>query len=216
VQSDDPFLRTRARIGRRAIAQAAMRRLDGLRRLSLVWRLFLVESAVLILAAVLLAIGPITISSPVLVSELAVLGVGLGTLLVVTLMLLRRTLRPLDTLTRTMHRIDPLSPGQRVPVDASDADVAALATAFNDMLDRLERERRESARMALSVQEAERRRVARELHDEVAQTLTAILLQLEGLGTAVPDDLREEIKEVRETARTGAADVRRIAPRLRP
>jgi two-component system, NarL family, sensor histidine kinase UhpB len=84
------------------------------------------------------------------------------------------------------------------------------------MLDRLEHEQRESARMALSVQEAERHRVARELHDEVGQTLTAMLLQVEGLAPEIPEHLREELEELRETARTGAEEVRRIAQRLRP
>jgi two-component system sensor histidine kinase UhpB len=100
-----------------------------------------------------------------------------------------------------MRQIDPLSPGQRVSVDETDADGAALTAAFNDMLDRLEAERRDSARMALSVQEAERRRVARELHDEVGQTLTAMLLQIEGMARDVPEGLREELDELRETAR---------------
>jgi two-component system sensor histidine kinase UhpB len=84
------------------------------------------------------------------------------------------------------------------------------------MLDRLETERRESARMALSVQEAERRRVARELHDEVGQTLTAMLLQIEGIAADLPPDVRDELEELRETTRMGAEDVRRIAQRLRP
>jgi two-component system sensor histidine kinase UhpB len=107
------------------------------------------------------------------------------------------------------------SPGERVAVDG-EPDVAALARAFNEMLDRLESERRESARQALRVLEGERRRVARELHDEVGQTLTGVMLQVEGLAARIPDDLREQLDELRETARVGAEDVRRIARQLRP
>jgi two-component system sensor histidine kinase UhpB len=193
-----------------------MKLLARFRALPVLWRVFLVDAVVLVVAVILLASGPVTVSDPVHIREVAALAGGLALMLVVTLVLFRRTLRPLEKLTETMRRIDPLSPGRRVVVEDAGADVAALATAFNDMLDRLETERRESARMALSVQEAERRRVARELHDEVGQTLTAMLLQIEGISPEIPDGLRDELEELRETARTGAEDVRRIAQRLRP
>ena len=84
------------------------------------------------------------------------------------------------------------------------------------MLDRLEFERRDSARRALLVQEGERSRIARELHDEVGQTLTGVMLQVEGLSAAIPDHLRPQLDELRETARQGTEDVRRIARQLRP
>lgn len=187
-----------------------------LRRLSLFWQVFLIDAAVLVVITVLLAASPITISAPIKLGQLAVLLVGLIVLLLITLAVLRRTLAPLEQLTQTMREIDPLSPGQRVWVEETDADVAALTAAFNDMLDRLETERRDSARMALSSQEAERRRIAHELHDEVGQVLTAILLQIEGMAGEIPPSLREQLDELRETARVGAEDVRRIARRLRP
>lgn len=174
------------------------------------------DAAVLLAAAIILAVGPVTISYPVRLDEPFVILGGLVTTLVVSLVLLRRTPRPLETLKETMRQIDPLWPGRRVDVAGADADVAELAHAFNEMLDRLEAERRESGRVALSVQEAERRRVARELHDEVGQTLTAMLLQIEGLAADVPPKRRQELDELREAARIGAEDVRRIARRLRP
>ena len=193
-----------------------MSRSRPLRRLSLFWQVFLIDAAVLVVITILLAVSPITISAPIKVGQLAVLLVGLVVLLLVTLVVLRRTLAPLEQLTQIMRQVDPLSPGQRVSIDETDTDVAALTAAFNDMLDRLETERRESARMALSSQEAERRRIAHELHDEIGQVLTAILLQIEGMAGDIPSGLRVQLDELRETARVGAEDVRRIARRLRP
>jgi two-component system sensor histidine kinase UhpB len=84
------------------------------------------------------------------------------------------------------------------------------------MLDRLERERRESAQRTLAAQERERRRLARELHDELGQTLTGIVLQLDGLGRSAPAELKPTVDQVQEAARQSADDVRGIARGLRP
>jgi two-component system sensor histidine kinase UhpB len=183
--------------------------------LSLFWRVFLTNAAVLVLAFVALHVAPVRVSVPVAASESIVLGIGLLALMVVNLLLLRPAFRPLDELAEMMRRHDPLAPGTRADIQG-DPDVAALAHAFNDMLERLEYERRDSARSALMVQEAERRRIARELHDEVGQTLTGVMLQVEGLSAAIPDDLHEQLDELRETARHGTEEVRRITRRLRP
>jgi two-component system, NarL family, sensor histidine kinase UhpB len=186
-----------------------------LNSLPLFWRVFGTNAAVLVLAFLALVFAPVTVSVPPATIELVVLAVGLVCLLALNLALLRPAFRPLDELAETMKRHDPLTPGVRVRVDG-EPDVAALARTFNDMLDRLESERRDSARRALMVQEGERRRIARELHDEVGQTLTGVMLQVESLAAVIPDELREQLDELRETARQGTEEVRRIARRLRP
>jgi two-component system sensor histidine kinase UhpB len=178
-------------------------------------RVFATNAAVLALATAVLIFGPFTVSVPVAFTELLVLLGGLVVMLALNLALLRPAFEPLRVVAETMRRLDPLEQGQRVPV-VGGPQVAALARAFNEMLERLERERRESARQALMVQEGERQRVARELHDEVGQTLTGMMLQIESLAGKVPGELRDELDELRETTRMGAEDVRRIARRLRP
>jgi two-component system sensor histidine kinase UhpB len=115
-----------------------------------------------------------------------------------------------------MRRVDLLAPGERVRVRGRPSEATELAETFNDMLDRLEDERADSARRALEAQEAERLRVAQELHDEIGQNLTAALLQLGRIGKQAPDDLRAEISEAAETVRENLDDLRRIAQRLRP
>lgn len=194
----------------------ALRPVERFHQLSVFWRVFLVDASVLAVAALVLAVGPVTISYPVKTNQLVGIVAGLIALLLVNMVLLRRTLRPLLALRKTMEEVDLLSPGRRVEVLHAGADVNAVVQAFNEMLERLESERLESGRMALSIQESERRRVARELHDEIGQTLTAMLLQIEGLSQDVPEEAQHELDELRETARTGAEDVRRIAQRLRP
>ncbi|NJP99117.1 HAMP domain-containing sensor histidine kinase [Streptomyces zingiberis] len=181
----------------------------------LFWRVFLMNAAVLIAATALLLLGPVTVSTPVLLTEAAVLAVGLAVLLVANAALLRFGLAPLSRLARTMATIDLLRPGPR-PSAKGHGEIAELVRAFNSMLDRLEAERAASTGRALSAQEAERRRVAQELHDEVGQTLTAVLLELKGVADRAPGPVREELRQVQETTRTGLDEIRRIARRLRP
>src|SRR6185437_14925375 len=120
---------------------------------------------------------------------------------------------PLQRLIGVMHTVDPLAPGTRLYIGPPAKDVRELAEAFNEMLDRLENERRDSARRAVRAQEAERRRLARELHDELGQSLTGVLLQID---QASRHPGATELEEAREGARRSLDEVRRIARDLRP
>ena len=91
-----------------------------------------------------------------------------------------------------------------------------MTAAFNEMLARLEVERRESARRALAAQERERRRIARELHDEVGQALTAVVLQLDRVDRGPETGGGRGVAEAREAVRASLEEVRGIARRLRP
>lgn len=185
-------------------------------RRSLGWRVFLTNALVLVGVSAFYVFSPATISSPVVVSELLVLVAAIAVTLFLNLLLLERAFGPLDELRRLMQRVDPLRPGRRVELPRADADVAALAQAFNAMLDRLETERRESARRALAAQEEERRRVARELHDELGQVLTGVLLLMDEASKASADRAGEALEEGREAARASIEEVRRIVRDLRP
>ena len=182
------------------------------RRVSLLWWLFLANGAVLVVTFLLLALTPITISSPVTVGELALLMAGLAAMLALNLVLLRRVLSPLLKLTELMSSIDPDRPGRRLPgVHLFSAEGTALAEAFNGMLDRLETARREAARTALAAQEAERLRVARELHDEIGQTLTAVTIQAERAADGDSALASRELRRVADAVRESLDEVRRIA-----
>ncbi len=186
------------------------------RNVSLFRRVFVPNAFVLVSACLLLILSPVTVSSPVALHEVLTLTLGLVALLLVNLLLMRRAFGPLERLTGLMGRIDPLDPGRRVATNEGAAEVVEAGRAFNDMLDRLEQERRESALRTLSAQESDRRRFARELHDELGQVLTALVLRLKRTAQVAPEELQPDLRDAQDTARFALEDVRRIVKELRP
>jgi len=76
---------------------------------------------------------------------------------------------------------------------------------------------RDALRSVVGAQELERRRLARELHDETGQALTSILLGLRRIEEAPNDvQLRRAVAEVRDLVRATLQDVRQLAVDLRP
>jgi two-component system sensor histidine kinase UhpB len=185
-------------------------------RLSLFWRVFATNAAVLLVAGAILSLSPASVPAPTSVSEIAVLLLGLAAMLVVNALLLRRAFFPLARLTALMGRIDPLHPGERIPTYSRDVEVLELTHAFNEMLDRLEAERRESARSTLAGQESERKRLARELHDEISQSLTALLLEIGRAARDAPPELANGLVSAQDAARSSLEEVQRIVRELRP
>jgi two-component system sensor histidine kinase UhpB len=175
-------------------------------RLPLLWRIFAINATLLVLATLLLVLARGRVHASLAFLEGIDVAVGLVVMLVANFLLLRQTLRPVERLVVRMSTVDLLRPGQRL-VERGGVEVVELVRVFNQMLDRLETERRESGERALRAQEAERSRIARGLHDEVGQVLTGVLLQLEAEG-------RNE--ETKAAVRQALEEVRRIARELRP
>jgi two-component system, NarL family, sensor histidine kinase UhpB len=189
----------------------------GPRKHSLLWHLAVIDMSVLVVILLLLAFTPVTIHAPLRPVEAVILFAGFAVIATANLLLLQRAVTPLHQLSEVMHSIDPADPGRRVSVAGMrDAELAVLAESFNAMLERLELERRQSALRALSAQEGERLRVARELHDEIGQTLTAIALEAERGAVVNEGTDREAWARVAGWAQQSVEDLRRIARRLRP
>jgi two-component system, NarL family, sensor histidine kinase UhpB len=185
-------------------------------RLSILWRVFTVNAIVFGLAVFVLIASPATVSNPIKRSELIALIAGLVVTLAVDLVLLMLVMSPLRRLATLMGAIDPMRPGQRAPVrEWMSSEIVTLSRAFNTMLDRLEAERRDSAHRALAAQESERLRVARELHDEIGQSLTAVALRAERAAGELPTQ-EPALREIVDTVHHSLDDVRRIVRELRP
>lgn len=184
-------------------------------RLPLLWRVFAINASLLVIATLLLVLARERIHASLAFVEGVDIAVGLVVMLGANLVLLRHALRPIEGLIERMRTVDLLRPGQRL-VEQGGVEVAGLVRVFNQMLDRLEAERRESGQRALRAQEAERSRIARGLHDEVGQVLTGVLLQLDSLTGTRNRERRGAIEETKESVRQALEEVRRIARELRP
>ena len=184
----------------------------------LLYRVAGVNALLLFIAVVvtIAVLAPKRVSSLHTDEEAIVLGVALVLVVALNVYLVRRVVRPLVALTALARRVDLTAPGQRMPAASPTSEAGELTITFNEMLSRLEAERREATGRVLDGQEAERLRIAQELHDQIGQELTAVLLALARVERRVPDDLRQSLLEVQDAVRGSLEDLRRIAIELRP
>ena len=107
----------------------------------------------------------------------------------------------------------------RAPIWAKD-EIGTLGTAFNEMSKELKHKevmRTQLLAKVISAQEEERKRVARELHDETSQALTSLMVGLkfiEDSVDAVPT--KEKLAELRSLAGETLEEVHHLATELRP
>jgi signal transduction histidine kinase len=144
-------------------------------------------------------------------------------IMVVAFMLSRAVERPVGALLRAAESAARGS-YERVDSAGGPLEIAKLSSAFNEMLDsrsRAERQTQESERnlKALSerllvVQEQERMRVARELHDDLGQALTGLKMDVIGLLQRVPPSPLSD--RILRTLDSTVSAVQRISSELRP
>jgi len=179
----------------------------------------LAVNAALVVAAVLAA----SVAAQLDLSELSesrqflVLAAAILATVLVNAIVLRRRFAPLEELIATMERVDLASPGVRASaMDADSEDVVRLRDAFNRMLERFEQERAAGASAVLRAQEAERARLARDLHDEANQALTGVLLRLQATAHRAPPELAAELSETQAVATQAMQELLHLARELRP
>ncbi len=190
-----------------------------MRRRALFTQVIALNAALVCVAALLAAIlVGLEISDT---AEVALLvGTAASLSLLVNMALLRARFAPLEHLIEEMEKVDLSRPGSNLPptIDGrgETEEVERIELAFIRMMRRLEAERRRAGSAALRAQEEERARVARDLHDEVNQSLTGVLLRLEAAREAAPPELEAELSETRALANQAMEELLSLARQLRP
>jgi two-component system sensor histidine kinase UhpB len=153
-------------------------------------------------------------------TRFALLALTIVLLLLVNMMMIQRRFTPLERLIERIEAVDPAEPQSFDTEDAAGGfgseEVDRLAATFRRLLGRIEAERRRSGRLALRAQEEERKRLARDLHDEVNQALTAILLRLQAVSQDAAPAVAGELAEVRQLVNQAMDELLRLARQLRP
>src|SRR4051812_43119112 len=182
---------------------------------SLYVRVVSVNAAVLLVAVLVLVLTPVGVSSQTTASEGVILALVLVLMVVGNALLLRVTFSGLTTLARRMETLDVLQPRERLRQMGGE-ETRTLIVGFNAMLDRLEEERLASTRRMVTSLEDERQRIGQELHDEIGQRLTGMLLQLGRIQAEAPDSLLPRIAGIQDQARAALDEVGALAWQVRP
>ena len=129
--------------------------------------------------------------------------------------------RPLNQLLRAVQSVSSGNLSQRITSPGKD-EVGQLEKAFNTMTEALaknEAARRNLLQKVISSQEEERRRIARELHDELAQQLTSVILSLEtieGKLDGADKTSKQIIHRAKQVVQNSLMETRKLIGDLRP
>ena len=202
-----------------------------MRRWPLVYQILIVNSLIVFLGATFGTAITRTLaseSSVALTAAFATLGLFLSVF--ANYVLLRVALRPLHGLQTVAERVTAGNFKVRVAVGQEEPALTRLANTFNTMLDRLEENTRaiehsrtiteQLTQKVISAQEEERRRIARELHDETLQSLATLVIYADAAHHAAEhgdtDAMGEAHAALRQVAELSLTGIRNIIADLRP
>jgi signal transduction histidine kinase len=177
-------------------------------------------NALIVIIAIAISLGLHDLNRPG-ITLASVMMVALVISLVVNLALVQVALQPIHDLEDTAHRVWGGDLEARVPPSlVADRDMVRVGRTVNLLLDALTSDRARMRRLAslvITAQDEERSRIARELHDSTAQSLTAIVLQLSAAARdARTPEIAARLSEVKEMAGLALEEVRTLSHRVHP
>jgi two-component system sensor histidine kinase UhpB len=148
--------------------------------------------------------------------EFGIVVMAIALSLAANVWILQRRFRPLERLIEQVEEIDPATPKEFEPASDPSEEIERLSRSFKRLLDRMDEERRRAGQLVVRAQEEERGRIARDLHDEVNQALTAILLRLRALEEDAAPEMTGEVTAVKKLAAQAMEELLNLARQLRP
>jgi two-component system, NarL family, sensor histidine kinase UhpB len=150
-------------------------------------------------------------------SLIAFVVVGWLVSVVLNFVVLQVAFRPLMDLGKVMYRVQAGDLAIRAPLTGVDPQADQLARTFNMMLEAIDDATRLRANQIINAQEQERKRIARELHDETSQVLTSLLISLAILEESITtQEARDRIADTRKLAHQTLRAIRNLSIDLRP